>query len=149
MPWKDLIFHNFGWKVLSFLLAVQIWYNIHSGIEENVTLKRNIASTVGSGLFARIRVQVLEPPGSTGAYKLNPSTVDITLTGDFDLLQKLGARDVMAFIQTTGSSDETNAFSAQVQVLPPPGMSVKLVVPQNVSVERIMDSPREQPAKSK
>ena len=144
MPWKELIFHNFGWKLLSCLLAIQIWFNIHSGIEENVTLKRNLASTGGRGIVSEIAVQILAPPGSAAAaFRLSPSTVNITLSGDYDVLKKLEAREVQAFIRITGSADETNKFTRQVKVLPPVGLSVDEVSPQMLSVERMPEPVRE------
>ena len=69
MPLRDLILHNFGWKLLSLLLAVAIWLYVDATMPKTGTVKRNPVSGKSSINFhQKFPVMVMTEGGDPHVY---------------------------------------------------------------------------------
>ena len=59
MALRDYVVNNFGWKLISLLLASLIWYNIHSSLPNEIQLSRNPAKARGLVEWLRSRTSAL------------------------------------------------------------------------------------------
>ncbi len=132
---RDYILNNFGWKVMSLLAATMIWLTIHSSIQG--TIKPAASAIVpGSRVTLNLPIIVATAAVESHAFRINPHSVDVTLGGDPDLIARLKAGDVDAFvnlIDVVGARD----LRKKVQVRVPPGISVIQVEPGDVNVETL------------
>jgi len=130
MTLRDAIWHNFGWKVLSLLLGMLVWYFVNSSIAENTADDASAYTMV----FQR-PVSVIAP-GLVGAnVKVNPPEVRVTVRGSKDVLVNVNLSDIAVFVDLSGDVKTPTKTYRTVQVSLPAGVSKVSVVPSTVSVE--------------
>lgn len=132
---RHYIVNNFGWKALSLLAATLIWLTIHSSIQGTIKSAAS-AGVPGSTVTLNLPIIVATAAVETHAFRISPRTVDVTLGGDPDLIAKLKASDVDAFvnlIDVVGARD----LRKKVQVRAPQGINVSRIEPGDVTVETL------------
>jgi hypothetical protein len=132
---RDLILHNFRWKVFSLLLAGLAWFTIHTSLRED--LSQVVVS--GQRSFQNIPVILLTSVKSTSQFVPSPDTVEVAVSGSEAELEKLKDEDVRAFVDVTRVKDEKEV-RRKIQVQVPGKCQVVGVNPLYASVARITAS---------
>lgn len=128
MAWRQIVTHNFGWKVLSVVLAALTWAMLRTGLPP--TLQTNKIRKI-----ADVPVAVLSPTGEARDYQVKPAEVAITVRGGQDLIQNLLPSDIGAFVSVAMTTNNP-AFAQWRRILVslPPGVQFVRAEPADVSV---------------
>ena len=126
MPLRPFIFENLWLKVFSLILATLIWFAIQSN-----QLPQNLFSPRAQEL--RCPVNVMVPPGNPTAFKVEPGVVLVKLRADEAVLKKLSSETIHAYVTITDAPSLNHLF--RVQVIVPRDVTLKEVVPNEVSVK--------------
>ena len=139
MRLREFIFHNLGRKLLSIVLACLIWFTINPRVEKN---SRPLVSPVFSRpeLTFRLPVWKLTSRTSADGFSIQPSQVEVTVTGDAGVLEGLSHRDFAVYVNLVGLRDTQGAHK-RVLVSKPEKVQVARVVPEDVWVERSTADP--------
>ncbi len=136
MTLRDLILNNFGWKLLSLVLATLVWWRVNRLAQsERELAQAPLASVERTGTFS-LPVRVLGPARNAGGFAVVPAEVNVTLRGRPSDLEQVNSTNVVVYVDATLPLD-TNAAARRVIVRPPPGVSVQEVKPRQVYVERM------------
>ena len=135
MPWRELIRHNFGWKIAAFLLATLIWFTVRFG-EGNF----GIAET----LRLEVPIRVLTAASDASQYRVVPDHVEIVLRGDPTTLRRTKPSDLEVYVNLT---DVEAAVSLQmrIHVYTPPGVRVDTLQPSNARIEKLQNTNETRP----
>jgi YbbR domain-containing protein len=139
MASRNIILHNFGWKLLSLLLAALTWLTIETDFQRNEHRAEASREVVTESRlpFYGIPVTLMNSPANTNRYAISPELVTVEVGGeDGKELGDLQSRKVEAFVDVTDAEDEKQ-FRRPIQVSVPRDFTVLSVVPSNASVERI------------
>ena len=136
MALRDYVVNNFGWKLISLLLASLIWYNIHSSLPNEIQLSRNPASPGATREFPSLPITVLTDAADLRGYLVSPNFVNVIVRGEVALLKKLTIKDIQVFVNLTDLK-ETSETRQKINVFPPGGVSLVEVTPPFVRVERV------------
>jgi hypothetical protein len=130
MPWREVIRHNFGWKVAAFLLATLIWFTVRFG-EGNF----GIAET----LRMEVPIRVLTAASDPSRYRVVPDRAEVVLRGDPTVLRRTKPSDLEVYVNL---ADIEAAVSLQmrIHVYAPPGVRVDTLQPSNARIEKLPDS---------
>jgi YbbR domain-containing protein len=131
---RELLTHNWRWKLFSLLLAVAVWFYIRTSIQGDLVMPRLRPGGAATADFVHeFPVARLTAPGDTNLYHLDPATTRVTVRGDFLLMQELNWDEFRVFVDLTRPPDKP--LSAHVvRVTPPPGMAVVAIDPPAVIV---------------
>ena len=130
MDLRRIIMHNFGWKVVSIILASLIWVTVDSGLQ-------NRLHSAGVRSFARLPITVMRTAGDERVFRVEPSNVEVVVSGEADLLQSLHPGDIQVFVNLTELT-EAKVWRKRIQVHPPPNISVVRVRPAEVVVQVVV-----------
>ena len=136
MPWRDYILNNALWKVVSVISAVLIWFAIHSNIQDSFKSPENRILTT-STVSRTLPVTVITTATDMRGFTITPTNVTVTVRAEASVLNNLKVSDVTAFVNLTDVKDE-KAFQKRVNVHTPTNVTVVSVVPEEVTVERVV-----------
>ena len=143
MASRNPILHNFGWKVLSLVLAALTWLTIETDFRRqertDAESRQAPVTTTSHKTFPAVAVTLLASPTNTNHYRLTPETAQVEIGGDEQALRMLSFRDVQAFVDLSDVEDEKQ-FRKPVQIRVPRDFIVVSIDPTNLSVERITAS---------
>ena len=127
---RDIILNNFSWKLTALLLAILAWFTFQPA-EMRTNLLRG--REAGRYLIAH-PVTVSKPATDAREFKVTPSEVDITLSGEEKVLRDLSPNEVRAEVLISEYKGDTNSLLIHVFV---PGNGIKLerLSPERVQVE--------------
>src|SRR5688500_15285794 len=129
---RDIIFRNFGWKLLSLALAVVIWLTIKAlSAEQGQTEK----------LYMNLPVQIRSGTADVRAFRVEPTSVNVTIKGRPGVINRLTEREIRPLVDLT-SADVTQSFRQHVDIIVPNGITVVRFEPVEV---QITPPPRPQP----
>jgi hypothetical protein len=129
---RDVILNNFWWKVTALVLAVLAW----SGFQPR-EIGSYFRTTSSYRHMIMYPVTISKPATDTREFKVTPSEVDITLSGEEKVLRSLSASEVRAEVFMADYNGDTNTLPIQVAVPPRGGVKVERVSPETVQVEVI------------
>jgi len=139
MASRNIILHNFGWKMLSLALAALTWLTIETKFQRNAKSaeesKQAPLTTTSKRTFPA-PITLLASPLNTNHYKVSPEIVSVDVGGEEQELKLLQLREVQAFVDLSDVQDEKQ-LSRPIQVRIPKGFSLVTNDPVNASVERI------------
>ena len=127
MSVRELLLHNFAWKLVSLVLAVLVWFTLQSGVQRQ--LRPSDLRT-----FSRLEITVMTTAGDERSFRVEPSTVAVTVNGDTCSMRNLRASDVQVFVNLTEILD-AKVLRKKIQVYVPPGINVVEIDPPEVSVQ--------------
>lgn len=137
MAKRDLILHNLGWKILSLFLAALMWMAIWSTLQRDEQRADFLQdSPVVSTRIIPVTIAVLNRAANASLFTLNPSSVEVELSGKVADLEKLQAKQINAFVDVTDAPDEKQ-FRRNILIQPLPDFKIKSVSPTTTTVERI------------
>jgi hypothetical protein len=129
---RELVLNNFWWKVTAFLLAVLVWFGFRPR-EERWNLFPDTFRPYYTRYFVAHPVSISKPAADTREFKVTPSEVDITLTGDEKTLRALRGSQLRA---TADVSDlDANSLKGKTNTLP---MKVSFPNDEKIRIERVM-----------
>lgn len=131
MAWRDLVQHNFWWKLTAIILASLIWLTVDKGERGRNADKPGDAAR----RFERVPVQLLTEPGFANAISISPKTVSLVVRGKSDMLELLSAEDFAVYARLNGRSDQTNGRTP-LRVNAPDGIHVDEIIPSEITFEK-------------
>lgn len=136
MSFRDLFLHNWRWKLFSLLLAAAVWFYIRTSIRGDFGLPRLKPAGVSTADFMHeFTITRLTDPQDTNSYRIEPATTQVTVRGDFLLMQELNWDEFRVFVDLT--KPPAAATSAHlIKVVPPTGMDVIGIDPPAALVRR-------------
>lgn len=163
MAWELIFTRNIGWKALSVLFAVAIWYTINgrqlasdpqrvkdqSLVEPKLETPTTISpletpevSTNRVNVVQSFAIRILQPPNDTNRYILAPAAVTLELASDADpapnLTSPVAVKVMVDPIDLPAGINETNV---KVKVSVPEDAIIKDFNPREVKVTRIIETP--------
>jgi hypothetical protein len=134
---RELLVNNFWWKITALCLAVLAWLGFQP--EEDMPRLFPYARTEYTRLMIAHPITITKPATDTREFKVTPSEVDITLSGDEKVLRKLAASEVSATVQIAEFKNDTNSLKIHVYVQPEGGIKLERLTPERVQVEVIKE----------
>lgn len=139
MASRNIILHNFWWKLLSLAVAALLWViiNIVLQKDEQERVAAREVETESRRPFYGIPITVLAPPSNTNRFSITPDLVSVDVgSKDSKALDDLQARQVQAFVDVSDAEDEKQ-FRRPIQIHVPGDFVVVAMAPTNASVVRI------------
>ena len=121
---RDILFKNFGWKLLSVALAFAIWLTVKTTSAEEGQTER---------VFLALPLQIVSGTADVRTFQMEPSVVTITLKGRPEVVNRLAEREIHCLVDAT-SADLTQDFRRHVDVAVPSGITVVHVEPAEVQI---------------
>ncbi len=121
---RDILFKNFGWKLLSVVLAFAIWLTVKTTSAEEGQTER---------VFLALPLQIVSGTADVRTFQVEPSVVTITLKGRPEVVNRLAEREIHCLVDAT-SADLTQNFRRHVDVAVPSGITVVHVEPAEVQI---------------
>jgi hypothetical protein len=138
MTLRNLVLDNFGWKLISLMLAVLVWWRINNLVELEPTPP--VPAPAGPGmpgtLTLTLPVRVLAPARTPRGFTVTPGDISVTLWGRPDVLRPLTTNDILAYVEAYLAPSARSA-RLPVVVRPPAGVTVQAVQPPEILVERM------------
>jgi YbbR domain-containing protein len=139
MALRDIIVHNFWWKMLSLLVAGMAWLTIQFTVFQKVkpVPQSPVVKTLTYN-FTAVPVTLLAAPSNTSRFKVSPETVSVSVSGAENVMQKLKPEEVKAYVDVSDAGDE-RFFRRPVQAQIPRAYALEsiMVNPTNATIERI------------
>jgi hypothetical protein len=127
MSLRHLFLHNLAWKLVSIILAILVWFTLQSGIQRQ--LRPTDLRT-----FSKLEITVMTTAGDERIFRVEPSRVSVSVSGDSTVVRSLRRTDVQVFVNLT-ESVEAKVLRKRIQVYVPPGVNVAEIDPPEVSVQ--------------
>lgn len=131
MSARDAILQNFWLKLFSLVLATMIWFAIF-GAQNNLRVDRPVLGTVTRKL-EQVPITVMKSAADLRAFKVEPSAVEITVSGPLAKVQALTPQQVEVFINLTDMSD-TVGPTKKILVHLPADIALLGVVPTEARI---------------
>ncbi len=121
---RNILFRNFGWKLLSLALAIVIWLTIKALSAEQGQTER---------MFVTLEIKIVSGTADVRTFRIEPRTVNDTLKGRPGAISRLAEREIRVFADLT-SADVTQSFRQHLDVAVPNGLTVVRLEPTEVQV---------------
>jgi YbbR domain-containing protein len=136
MRFRDLVLHNFWWKLLSLLVAVLMWLTIQTAFRRDQSLRESPVVNSDTRDFSLVPVKILTSTPNVYHYAADPASVAVEISGSVDDLAQLQEKQVHAFVDVTDAGDEKQ-FRRAIQVEVPGNLKVENLKPTFATVERV------------
>ena len=163
MAWGLIFTRNIGWKALSVLFAVAIWYTINGRQQSNdpqrvkdqalVEPKLETPAAIGFletpevttnrvNVAQSFTIRILQPPNDTNRYTLEPSEVILELASNADPAPDLTSPDsIKVMVDPVALPESVTETNINVRVFVPEDAILKNFNPKEVKVTRIIETP--------
>ncbi len=121
---REILFKNFGWKLLSVALAFVIWLTVKASSAEQGQTER---------VFLALSLQIVSGTADVRTFQVEPVTVTVTLKGRSEVITRLNEREIRCLVDVT-SADLTQNFRRHVDVAVPSGITVVHIEPAEVQI---------------
>ena len=121
---RNILFRNFGWKLLSLALAIVIWLTIKALSAEQGQTER---------MFVNLEIKIVSGTADVRTFRIEPRTVNVTIKGRPGAISRLAEREIRVFADLT-SADVTQSFRQHLDVAVPNGLTVVRLEPTEVQV---------------
>ena len=132
MALRDLATKDLGWKLFSLGLAMVIWFTVQAIRQEAIPP----AGQLGTGetrTFSSLPVLVVSAAADVRAFGVNPSSVQVTVSGRPEVITGLQEKDMRVTVDLTGI-EAAQDLRKRVEVSAPPGVTLDRVTPSEVDV---------------
>lgn len=130
---RDLIAKDTGWKLFSLALAVVIWSTIKNISSEPVPVAAQLGVWETRELTNQ-PVLVVSAAADVRQFKVQPETVNITVTARPEVMTALQERELEAHVTLTDIESAPRGVRKRVVVSTPAGVSLVRVEPPDVEV---------------
>ncbi len=121
---RDILFKNFGWKLLSVALAFAIWLTVKTTSAEQGQTER---------VFLGLPLQIVSSTADVRTFQIEPAKATVTLKGRSEVINRLAEREIRCLVDVT-SADLTQNFRRHLDVAVPSGITVVHVEPTEVQI---------------
>lgn len=121
-----------GWKLLSLVLAVVVWFTVRTLSRETLSTARPLESWA-TRTFDDIPVLVVSAAGDVREFRVQPASAQITVSGQPAVLNALQPRDIRVMVDLT-DIETSRDLRKRLDVSVPAGVTVVRVVPTEVRV---------------
>jgi YbbR domain-containing protein len=136
---RHLILNNFWWKVTALLLAILVWVNFQPRDKRWNPFPETFGRFYTRYLVAH-PVSISKAATDTREFKVTPSEVDITLSGEEKVLRQLKSSQVRATVDVADLKGKSNVVEITPPIFPPGGgIHVERITPDHVQVEVLKD----------
>ena len=105
---KDFILRNLWLKMASLVLATLIWLTVQANLEKETRMVQQTPSgadqlekrDIVQRQFEFVPVAVRCDGTNCPAFRAEPSTVSVTVSGDSQKIWKMEAKDILVFVET-------------------------------------------------
>ncbi len=132
---RDTILQNFWLKLFSLVLATMIWFAIF-GAQSNLRPDRPVLGTV-TRKFERVPITVMKSAADLRAFRVEPDTVEVTVSGPLAKVQALNPGQLEVFISLT-DADDTVGRTKKILVHVPPHIALLNISPIEATVTPIV-----------
>jgi YbbR domain-containing protein len=129
---RDLLTKDVGWKIFSLALAAGVWFTINALRRDTFTPTKPLESWATRS-FADVPVLVVSAAADVREFKVNPATVQVTVSGRPEVMTALEPKEVHAVVDLTGV-ESARDLKKHVDVSVPPGVTVVRVQPTELNV---------------
>ncbi|HNQ72668.1 MAG TPA: hypothetical protein PKN95_03560 [Verrucomicrobiota bacterium] len=129
---QHILFRNFGWKLLSLILAVVIWLTIRTFSNEQGEAEK---------LFPNLPIKIVSSTADVRAYQVDPPLGAVTLRGRPGVINRLDEREIH-LLADVSLVDASQISRQHLVVTVPNGVTVVRTEPLEV---RIIPPPRPEP----
>ena len=119
--------HNLGWKAISVLAAILVWMSLKS------TTPARFAPTA-SRTFRRLPITVMTAATDQHIFRVEPSLVDVRVSGNPEQIDKLQPSDIHVFVDLT-TVTQARDLRLRVEVYTPAGLRLVAMSPKEVLVQ--------------
>ena len=127
---RDLFIKDWGWKLLSLILAAGIWLTVHKIIDP----KNTDASAAGSTFtYDNLPVTVVSAVADVHGCRVIPAAVKVTVSGPSNIMNTLQIGQVHAVVNLT-STNLAGDSHLPVEISAPPNVTVTGIDPTIVLV---------------
>jgi YbbR-like protein len=130
---RDLVFRDFWLKLFSLGLAILIWVTVSLAIWKEVSPPSILSPTAEERPFYHVPVLVMSSAADVHDFRVSPSEVDVTVKGETEIVRKLEANEIRAWVDLTGIESAGN-LRKRIDISTPPGVSLERVSPEEVQV---------------
>lgn len=125
---RDLILHNFWWKLTSLFLAVIVWLVVYRDSPlASPVVPRNPYR------FPKHPLAVLRDSTDKRAIRISPTEVDVTVSTPINEATRLDESDIQTFVDL--SEVDSRQKSARIRVYVPRGVRLERIEPEAAVVE--------------
>jgi multidrug efflux pump subunit AcrA (membrane-fusion protein) len=121
---RNIIFRNFGWKLLSLALAIIIWLTIKALSAEQGQTER---------MFVNLPIQIVSGTADVRTFRVEPNLVNVTVKGRPGAISRLTEREIRVLVDAT-SADVTQSFRRHLDVAVPNGITIVRFEPIEVQI---------------
>jgi YbbR domain-containing protein len=122
---RDWITNDFGWKLLSVVLAVAIWLTVYKSREE--------PSVPVENTYGNLPVLAVSAVADVHDFRVSPASVAVTVSGPRKVVSALQQNQIHVVVDLTGL-ESTGGLRKRVDVSTPPGVTLVNVDPPEVDV---------------
>ena len=136
MTLRDIFIKDMGWKLFSLVLATVIWFTVKPVSREPAKPGNPLAAPLAASVprtFTNLPVVVMSSAADVRAFKVNPDTVRVTVSGRREIVDALTERDLRVTVDLTGI-ESARGLQARVTVAVPPGVTFIAARPPEVDV---------------
>ena len=133
MKLRDLILHNFWWKLVSLLVAVIVWstYYISGG-----RFLDALTTDDATSRFEGYRPRLLKRQSDIHRYQFSPEEVTVSFSGTREQLDRMTFKDITVYVDVQDYLvGATNLLAVQVRT--PPNVKLVSVTPDRLTVQRV------------
>ncbi|HSH17568.1 MAG TPA: CdaR family protein [Verrucomicrobiae bacterium] len=133
MKLRDLILHNFWWKLVSLLVAIIVWSTYYIG---GGTFLGALTPDDATSRFEGYRPRLLKRQSDIHRYQFSPEEVTISFSGARELLDRMTFKDIVVYVDVQDYLvGATNSLAVQVRT--PPNVKLVSVKPDKLTVRRV------------
>ena len=132
MALRDWATKDLGWKLFSLGLAMVIWFTVQAIRREAVT-PLGQSDAWETRTFANLSVLVVSATADVREFKVNPGTVQATVTGRPEIMAVLQPGEIHVTVDL-GDIGAEEDLSRRVEVSAPPGVALVRVSPSEVDI---------------
>jgi YbbR domain-containing protein len=130
---RHIFIEDFLLKLFSLVLALLFWLTISFAIHQKEVGPLSLPnSTTELHTFSSLPLVVLSSAAEARNFQINPSTVEVTVRGNPQLLATLQSKDIRAIVDVTGI--KTPGAPKRVEISVPAGVTYVRVLPAEVQV---------------
>jgi YbbR domain-containing protein len=133
MTLRDIVTKESGWKILSVALAVAIWLTVHHTIKGDASKRVNTANGLTTRTFQTVPVLVVSAAADVHEFKVKPTAIQVTISGQSDALNSLDAKQIHVFVDLTGIK-VARGLKKRLDISTPPGLALVSAEPAEVDV---------------
>jgi hypothetical protein len=134
---RDIFLKNLWMKLASLALATLIWYTVWLAIKDEKRLTGNPLVPSTTCTFSNLPVLVTATAADVRAFRVRPTTVEVTLRGRVEAIQQLTEKEVRAEVYLADIESAADLHK-RVEVFAPPGFAVVEVKPSDVAVDVVI-----------